>query len=106
MAEAIVFGMAGNILSDLSSHAVQGIALAIGVKKDLKILERTLSTINAVLLDADEQQLINNHELKDWVKKIKDACYEADDVLDDFATEALRRDLRIRGSTFEKCHGS
>ncbi|KAL5730292.1 hypothetical protein ACHQM5_003132 [Ranunculus cassubicifolius] len=102
MAEAIVFGMAENLLSDLSSHVVQGVASAVGVKQEPKKLERTLATINAVLKDADEQQLINNHELKDCVKKIKDACYEADDVLDDFATEALRRDLRIRGSTFKK----
>ncbi|KAL5697252.1 hypothetical protein ACHQM5_030888 [Ranunculus cassubicifolius] len=102
MAEAIVFGMAENILSDLSSRVVQGVALAVGVKQELKKLEQTLATISAVLMDADEQQLINNHELKHWVKKIKDVCYKADDVLDDFATKALRRDLKIRGSTFKK----
>ncbi|KAL5730315.1 hypothetical protein ACHQM5_003151 [Ranunculus cassubicifolius] len=102
MAEAIVYGMAESLLSDLTSHVVQGIASAIGVKKELKKLERTLSTINDVLKDADEQQLINNHALKGWVKNIKEACYEAEDVLDDFATEALRRDLRIRDNTFKK----
>ncbi|KAL5730318.1 hypothetical protein ACHQM5_003154 [Ranunculus cassubicifolius] len=102
MADAIVYGMAESLLSDLTSHDVQGIASAIGVKKELKKLERTLSTINDVLKDADEQQLIHNHALKGWVKNIKKACYEADDVLDDFATEALRRDLRIRGNTFKK----
>ncbi|KAL5730358.1 hypothetical protein ACHQM5_003188 [Ranunculus cassubicifolius] len=102
MAEAIVFGMSKNIISDLSSHVVQQIASAIGVEKDLKQLGRTLFTINSVLLDADEQQLINNHELKDWVKKIKDACYEVDNLLDDFATEALQQELKIRDSTFKK----
>ncbi|KAL1146496.1 hypothetical protein V6Z11_A11G378000 [Gossypium hirsutum] len=55
-------------------------------------LKTTVPTIKAVLLDAEEKSVTNNL-VKVWLEKLKDVLYDADDLLDDFSTEALRKDL-------------
>ncbi|MBA0804151.1 hypothetical protein Gohar_014302, partial [Gossypium harknessii] len=67
---------------------------------DLDDLKSTVSTIKAVLLDAEERS-VTSHRLKDWLEKLKDVLYDADDLLDDFSTEALRKDL-LGGSKLTK----
>ncbi|MBA0833351.1 hypothetical protein Goarm_017672 [Gossypium armourianum] len=51
-----------------------------------------VSSIKAVVLDAEERS-VTSHLVKDWLEKLKDVLYDADDLLDDFSTEALRKDL-------------
>ncbi|XVE96087.1 hypothetical protein REPUB_Repub02eG0191000 [Reevesia pubescens] len=63
-------------------------------------LKETLTAIKAVLLDAEEQA--GNHELNLWLERFKDACYEVEDLLDEFEIEALRRQVLERGSTGRK----
>ena len=90
MAEQIPFSIAGEILTKLGSLAVQEIELACGVREELKKLGDTLTTIKAVLLDAEERQE-REHAVENWVRRFKDVIYDADDLLDDFATYDLRR---------------
>ena len=33
----------------------------------------------------------NSEAVRNWLRKLKDGAYDADDVLDEFATEDLRR---------------
>ncbi|KAL7234321.1 hypothetical protein ACSBR1_017840 [Camellia fascicularis] len=82
------------------SPAFQEIASAWNVKKDLKKLEATLS-IKSVLLDAEEQQEKNN-KVKDWLGKLKHVFCDVEDVIDDFATEAVRRKLRKKEKSIVK----
>ena len=91
MAEQIPFSIAENILTKLGSLVAQEIELACGVRTELEKLQKTLTTINAVLLDAEEQQQEKNHEVENWVRMFKDVIYDADDLLDDFATYDLGR---------------
>jgi hypothetical protein len=60
-----------------------------GVKEDVKNLSSTLSTIKAVLEDAENKQ-VNNPQLKDWLGKLKEAAFDAEDILETFATEAYQ----------------
>ncbi|GLT54740.1 hypothetical protein SLA2020_279150 [Shorea laevis] len=92
MAEAVLFDTAGSIIKSLGSPALQEIGLLWGYKDELEKLRDTVSTIQAVLLDAEEQQA-KNRAVKDWLGKLKDAMYEADDLLDDYSTELLRRQV-------------
>jgi hypothetical protein len=92
MAEAVLFDIAASIIKISGSLALQEIGLLWGFKDELKKLGNTVSTIQAVLLDAEEQQA-HNHAVKNWLGKLKDAMYEADDLLDDFSTELLRRQV-------------
>nr|DAD29832.1 TPA_asm: hypothetical protein HUJ06_031300 [Nelumbo nucifera] len=97
MAEAVLFDFVGNIVANLASQAIQEIGLASNVGNDVEKLKNKLSAIKVVLLDAEEQQA-NNDAVKDWLRRLKDAVYDADDVVDEFETEALRRQVEIHGS--------
>ncbi|CAI0395827.1 unnamed protein product [Linum tenue] len=89
MAEVILFPIGKQILGKLSDFAVQEIGLLWTLKKELKKLEGTMSTIQAVLLDAEKKQK-HNDQIKLWLSNLSEAMYDADDLLDDFAThEAL-----------------
>ncbi|KAL5828221.1 hypothetical protein ACOSQ4_020018 [Xanthoceras sorbifolium] len=102
MAEAIVSPIAGFLLGKLASLSYQEVCLMWGVKTDLLKLERTLTFINAVLLDAEQQQL-HNHQIRVWLQELKDVCYDAEDVLDEFEIQALRRQVMLnRGSITQK----
>ncbi|KAJ7976643.1 Disease resistance protein [Quillaja saponaria] len=91
MAEGILCSIAEAILRKLSFFAVNEIQLATSFKKDLEKLNDTLSTIRAVLLDAEQQEV--NHAVKDWLRKLKDVLHDAQDLLDDLSVEALRQNV-------------
>ncbi|XP_057990481.1 putative disease resistance protein RGA3 [Hevea brasiliensis] len=88
MADAILSGIVVEIIKKLGSRVLQETRLWWGVKEELEKLRRTVSTIQAVLLDA-EQQYSQKHQIKDWVDSLKDAFYDADDLLDEFSTDVL-----------------
>ncbi|XVF43494.1 hypothetical protein PTKIN_Ptkin02bG0044500 [Pterospermum kingtungense] len=89
MAEVVLFNIAERILGKLGNLAVQEMGLVWGVKEELEKLKNTVSTIKAVLLDAEELHS-KSHEVRDWLGKLKDAVYDADDLLDDFSTHVLQ----------------
>lgn len=101
MAETFLFQIAGQLLGKLTTPSVHGIGVIWSMEKELNRLEITLSAIKAVLLDADEQQA-KSQQVKDWLEKLNDLLYDADDVLDDFATEALRQEVEIKESKRKK----
>ncbi|KAJ1688946.1 hypothetical protein LUZ63_013101 [Rhynchospora breviuscula] len=61
-----------------------------GVKKDLEILESTISTIKDVLDDA-EQCCLKNKQVFNWLRELKEVVYDADDLLDTFNLETEKR---------------
>ncbi|KAH1064626.1 hypothetical protein J1N35_029613 [Gossypium stocksii] len=68
---------------------IRGKKLEKGLVKKLK---PTLTSVKAVLDDAEDKQ-ITNPNVKDWVSELKDAVYDAEDLVDEIATEALRTRL-------------
>ena len=93
MAEAIAFCLARKIIKSLGSMAFKEIGSMWGVdsvEDELEKLKDTVSAVHAVLLDAEEQQ-DKSHRVKHWIKKLRDAVYDADDLLTEFYTEDLRR---------------
>uniref|UniRef100_F6H4R4 Disease resistance protein RGA3 n=1 Tax=Vitis vinifera TaxID=29760 RepID=F6H4R4_VITVI len=95
MADQIPFGVVEHILTNLGSSAFQEIGSMYGVPKEMTKLKGKLGIIKAVLLDAEEKQQQSNHAVKDWVKdwvrSLKGVVYDADDLLDDYATHYLQR---------------
>ncbi|CAL5330355.1 unnamed protein product [Camellia sinensis] len=77
------------VLQNLNSLIQKEVGLICGVEKEMKKLSSTLSTIQAVLEDADQKQH-QNKAIQDWLRKLSDAAYEVDDILDECSTEALR----------------
>ncbi|XP_058078555.1 putative disease resistance protein RGA4 [Magnolia sinica] len=93
MAEVFLSALVETMVGNLNSLLPQQFQTARGVKKELGKLESTLSTIQAVLQDAEEQQ-VKSQALKNWLKKLKDVAYDADDLIDEFLTEAFRQKVR------------
>ncbi|TYJ36611.1 hypothetical protein E1A91_A05G318700v1 [Gossypium mustelinum] len=58
----------------------------------LKKLKPTLMSVKAVLDDVENKQ-ITNPNVKSWTDELKDAVYDADDLLDEISTEALRNKI-------------
>ncbi|XP_030949331.1 putative disease resistance protein RGA3 [Quercus lobata] len=92
MAEAILFGLAQKMIENLGSQTFQEFGSLWGVEGELEKLKDTVSTIQAVLQDAAEQQS-HNHQVKHWLEKLNDAVYDADDLLSEFSAEATRRSM-------------
>ncbi|KAH9782666.1 putative disease resistance RPP13-like protein 1 [Citrus sinensis] len=63
-----------------------------GVDSELKKWEKKLKMIQAVLCDAEEKQL-TNEAVKMWLDELQDLSYDAEDILDEFSTQALESKL-------------
>ena len=95
MAEGALFDLAGNVLQLLGSIIVKEVKLASSVETEIANLTNSVSTIRAVLLDA-EKQSSHSHQIKDWLSKLKDVLHDADDLLDDFSTQVMRRKVMTK----------
>uniref|UniRef100_A0A2N9HI61 Uncharacterized protein n=2 Tax=Fagus sylvatica TaxID=28930 RepID=A0A2N9HI61_FAGSY len=65
------------------------------LKTEIENLRDTVSTIHAVILDA-EKKSSHSHQIKDWLRKLKDVLHDADDLLDDFSFEVLRHKVMTK----------
>ncbi|XP_026400865.1 putative disease resistance protein RGA3 [Papaver somniferum] len=90
MAEAILVSGATEILKALTAVIANEIALVWAVKDDFKKLNDTLEMISAVTTDAENRQ-VSDEAVRLWLRKLKGAAYDADDLLDEFAYEVMRR---------------
>ncbi|KAG8493259.1 hypothetical protein CXB51_010720 [Gossypium anomalum] len=64
----------------------------------LNKLKPTLMSVKAVLDDAENKQ-ITNPNVKSWTDELKDAVYDAEDLLDEISTEALRNKIESEYQT-------
>nr|XP_048320032.1 putative disease resistance protein RGA3 isoform X2 [Ziziphus jujuba var. spinosa] len=96
MAEALLTLMFKN----LNSLIQKGFGLLWGVNKEMEKLSSILSTIRAVLEDAEEKQL-RNRAIKNWLQKLNDVSGELDDILDECSAEASLLEYKTKrfGST-------
>ncbi|XP_056162300.1 putative disease resistance protein RGA1 [Syzygium oleosum] len=93
MAEAVIAGIAGKIVTYLVPQALENVGKLWGVKHELEVLRVTVSTLQAILEDAEEQYH-QSPQIKVWVDELKEAFYDAQDVLEEFNIEAMRLELR------------
>ncbi|KAK2973108.1 hypothetical protein RJ640_000635 [Escallonia rubra] len=66
------------------------LALPEGIPSQLETLSSKLEMIKAVLSDAEAKQ-IAEESVNMWLEQLQDLAYDLDDLLDELATEALRR---------------
>ncbi|KAF8038105.1 hypothetical protein BT93_B0841 [Corymbia citriodora subsp. variegata] len=93
MAEAVIGSIAEKIVEILGSQVIEIAGKLWGVKHELKALRDTISILQPVLDHAEEQYHQIPH-IRVWVEKLKDAFYEAHDVLEEINIEGMRRELR------------
>ncbi|XVF06566.1 hypothetical protein REPUB_Repub06bG0060400 [Reevesia pubescens] len=92
MAESFLFNIAERVLQKVTLLAAEEVRMAFNVKSDLRKLQDSMSSIKAVLLDAERQQY-KNEKLRLCLWKLRDIFYDAEDVLDEFECEALRKQV-------------
>ncbi|CAJ2673181.1 unnamed protein product [Trifolium pratense] len=101
MAESLLFGLAESFIAKIASRAVQEASLALGVYDDLRDIKNTVSLIKAVLLDAEQKQR-QNHQLREWLRQIKRVFNDAEDIIDDFECEVLRKHVVNTSGSFTR----
>nr|CAD1834383.1 unnamed protein product [Ananas comosus var. bracteatus] len=96
MAEGIAFDLVKGVLGKLGSTLWDKIGLLRSFKDDADDLRSNFSAIQAVLLDAEERSNAEkeSHALRDWLRKLKDAAYDADDLLDEIQMQTVLRQQR------------
>ncbi|XP_030945123.1 putative disease resistance protein RGA1 [Quercus lobata] len=92
MADAILYGVVQTIIESLGSSTLNEIGSIWGVNDELEKMKDTISTIQAVLEDAEEQQ-VKNRQVKNWLMKLRDAAFDADDLLSEFSTYVLQQEV-------------
>ncbi|XP_050112812.1 putative disease resistance RPP13-like protein 1 isoform X1 [Malus sylvestris] len=77
----------------------------LGIGKELEKWNSMLSTIRAVLNDAEEKQL-TSQAVKLWLDDLRNLAYNVEDILDRFSTEMLQRQIKEKhGATTSKVWG-
>ncbi|KAL2901483.1 putative disease resistance protein RGA4 [Bienertia sinuspersici] len=92
MAEAVLYGIANEVLKNMGSTAIDELSSAWGFKSQLNKLKNTIETLKDVMLDAEERQA-DSHAVGGWLERLTTAVYAADDLFDEFATLASRKQL-------------
>ncbi|CDP21722.1 unnamed protein product [Coffea canephora] len=68
--------------------------MVLGVKAELERLSNTAATIRGFLADADGK--MHSPGVRDWLKKLEDEVFKADNVLDELHYDSLRREVKYR----------
>ena len=99
MADLLLSALVSTAVGNLNASALKEFGVAWGLGAELNNLKSTMSAIRSVVKYAEEKQW-NNDVIRDWLGKLKDVAWDADNVLDEFATEALMRKVeREKGAT-------
>ncbi|KAG5225215.1 disease resistance protein [Salix suchowensis] len=80
-------------LNRVISITAEGIRLAWGLEGHLQRLKNSLTMIQAKLQDAASRP-VTDRSVKLWLERLQDVAYDAEDVLDEFAYEILRKDQK------------
>ncbi|KAF5823953.1 putative virus X resistance protein-like, coiled-coil [Helianthus annuus] len=92
MGDAAVAVIVKEVVRILASVANQELVLLRGLEGDILSLQNDFEQIQAVLQDAEEKHVKNN-VVKVWLKHLRSASLEVENVLDEISTEALLQSL-------------
>ena len=90
--EAVLTAFIETLFDKLTSSDLLRFARQEEIFADINKWEKTLLKLHAVLGDAEEKQL-TSRQVKLWLDDLRDLAYDVEDILDEFATEALGRKL-------------
>ncbi|KAM0896121.1 hypothetical protein ACQ4PT_023384 [Festuca glaucescens] len=78
---AVLDPLVGSCITKLQQMITENAVLILGVKEDLKELQGTIKQIQCFLNDA-EQRRIHELAVNNWLSELRDAMYDADDIVD------------------------
>ncbi|KAK9672743.1 hypothetical protein RND81_12G121100 [Saponaria officinalis] len=89
-----VMSVAQTLFAALQCSDLRQMFSMFGYESELESLRRTVSTVRAVLKDAEAKQddlLALSNQAQLFIDELKDAVYDADDLLDEFITVAKQK---------------
>ncbi|KAJ3682997.1 hypothetical protein LUZ60_013224 [Juncus effusus] len=98
-ADAVVSWLIPFVLDQCKALIQSELSTILTATGDLQKLERILTDIQAVLSDAEEKQ-IKSQVIANWLSQLREAGYDAQDVLDEFRFEILSRRILRENSLF------
>ncbi|GKV37324.1 hypothetical protein SLEP1_g45364 [Rubroshorea leprosula] len=90
MAEALVSTLLQQITTIICEGALEEVRLLKGVKQDLRKLKLNLTSIKALLEDADQKQ-ISDKTIQLWLDRLQEESLDMEDALDEWRTVLLYR---------------
>ncbi|CAL5331114.1 unnamed protein product [Camellia sinensis] len=88
-------GFVNLLFGKMTSFASSKLPTFEGIDTQLTNWTNMLSQIEALLIDAEEKQL-TDRAVNLWLDDLQDLAYDLDDLVDEFATEALRHKLKAK----------
>ncbi|XP_074319568.1 putative disease resistance protein RGA1 [Silene latifolia] len=101
MAFGTVLSVAQTLFAALQCSQIKEMWPMFGYKSELMKLQQTVSTIKAVLIDAETKKVLS-HEAQLYIEELKEAVFDADDLFDEFVTLAEQNRLTIEGGKLSK----
>ncbi|KAM3205958.1 hypothetical protein ACQJBY_061570 [Aegilops geniculata] len=100
---SLLMPLLGRVAAKAGDALVAELLRAWGLDKARRKLERHLAAVQSILLDAHAKSR-TDPAVREWIKDLKTAAYQADNVLDEFRYEALRRraDHQMRGRSIAR----
>ncbi|XP_011091043.1 putative disease resistance protein RGA3 [Sesamum indicum] len=95
MGEAIIGAAVQVLVEKLIVVATADIRTIFGLKNELTRLRDSFTMIQAFLHDASMRQ-VEEESVTVWLKKLEDVAYEADNLLDEFNYQIIRRKVEMR----------
>nr|GEV29370.1 disease resistance protein [Tanacetum cinerariifolium] len=92
MADPITSALVIDVVGRLTSAAIQEYGLLTGLENELSALENTYKQIQGVLHDAETKQT-NDKRVEEWLRTLKSASLEVENVLDEAKTEVMIQSL-------------
>ncbi|KAI3855323.1 hypothetical protein MKX03_026976 [Papaver bracteatum] len=86
MADAIVSFLIQEFGSVIKQEIEQVVRLVVGVRTDVRRLQKTFETLQTVLNEVEQRQM-DDASVKIWLDNLKNAAYGKEDVVDEWATE-------------------
>ncbi|KAL7234877.1 hypothetical protein ACSBR1_018361 [Camellia fascicularis] len=85
------------MVDQLRSYLINLVSTA-DVGTGIQNLKKALEDLETLLADAENKQVYDK-DIKKWLEEVYHLAYDADDLLDDFATEALKRNVMAEETT-------
>ncbi|KAJ1695685.1 hypothetical protein LUZ63_012383 [Rhynchospora breviuscula] len=86
MAESLLTNVLGKLAAFAVEKAVKKFQSLYGIRREVEILSRELTYIQAFIKDADRKHIVEERQLQ-WVKDVIDIAYQIEDAVDIFLLE-------------------
>ncbi|KAK4487915.1 hypothetical protein RD792_003653 [Penstemon davidsonii] len=94
MSDTVISTTVQVMVEKLLAVAAEELSLVWGFKNELKRLRESLAMIQALLHDAESRQ-VKEQSVRLWLKNLENVAYDADNLLDEFQYEKIRRKVVI-----------